>query len=177
MQFIPEEIGSLAQLRHLDVSHSLITNYDENGSFVDDAFVGIEPLTALTSLAMHHNYVDNVGFDDAMPRLRCSLRHLDIACNPCANLPVTPSLQHLTSLRTSCLPGDLHRMTALAALYIHGHCELHRPYEEHAVPSVTPPPSLQAVYIEDHDVTKDTMDLIDTFASSVARVVCVDAWR
>lgn len=173
MRFLPDEFAALVNLQHLDVSRNHITNYDDDGSFVDDTFVGIESLTALTSLTMHHNYVDNVGFEDAFPRFRCSLRHLDIACTPATDFPLSTCVTGLTSLRTSSLPKDLHRLSHLNVLYVHGHCEPHQPYEDRPAPSVTPPPSLQAVYLEDHEITRDTLDLIATFPSSIVRV---DTW-
>lgn len=173
MRFIPDELETLTRLQNLDVSHNHITNYDEDGAFVDDTFVGIEPLTALTSLTMHHNYVDNVGFEDTFPRLQCALRHLDIACTPSTDFPISTCVTHLTSLRTSCLPNDLHRLSRLSVLYVHGHCKLHEPYEDRAATSVTPPSSLHAVYLEDHEITRETMDLIATFPSSIVRV---DSW-
>lgn len=175
MSFIPDEIAALTRLKELNMSHNYITNYDDTGSYVDDTFVGIEPLTALTSLILHHNYVDNMGFDDSVPRLRCTLKHLDIACNPCTDIPVSPSLRHLTSLRTSCIPKHLHTMRDLTVLYVHGHCDVHGPYESHAATTVTAPPSLRAVHLDDPEgrISRDTMHLIAQFPSTV---MLVDSW-
>ena len=169
MAFIPE-LRNLVRLKELDVSRNALSNYDELG-YYDDTFTGIDELTSLTSLVLHHNFVDTLGLEDSLAGLACRLRHLDVSCTPCVDVPVFESTRHLTSLGCSCIPKNLHAFRALETMYLHGFCsDVYVPDEDAPASTVTAPPSLRCVYIDVDEsildpITRDAIRIVTNLPS------------
>ena len=157
----PHELANLLALEHLDLSHNVIRNYDDDGMFADDSLTAISALPRLKSLILGHNYLDDMGLENALPVLRCpSLKHLDICCNPCVDLPTGSYLRGLTSLRSSFIPASLGHAKSLRKLYIHGHCSKHEPFDL-AMPElhhITPPKWLSTICLDDTHITAKVMN-------------------
>ena len=156
----PQELATLRALESLDLSHNVIMNYDDDGMFVDDSLTAISSLPRLKSLNLSHNYLDDVGVENALPVIQCpALKHLDISCNPCVDLPAGSYLRGLTSLRSSFVPSTLGHAKMLRELYIHGHCSKHEAFDlpMPELHHITPPKWLSTIFLDDTHITSKVM--------------------
>lgn len=157
----PHEFLYLTRLVDLNLSKNSLVNYDTQGAFVDDTLLSIERLPHLTHLDLSHNYIDDMGMEDALPKLECpKLVSLDIACNPCTDLPRGSYLRRLTCLRASFIPVTLSHAASLRDLKLHGYCSKHNPDEilPLNVSNVSPPPLLETIVIDDSHVSARHMN-------------------
>lgn len=159
-EYLPEEFGSLVNLRTLLASNNALINYEHEVA-LDDTLRSIQNLVNLTHLDISHNYIDDVGMEASLPLLNCpSLQSLDVACNPCHDLPEGSYLRGLTSLRTSILPSRLDQATKLQHLHLHEFCHKHSPMESIVARGngVRLPDALDTVYIDDTHVSSRLME-------------------
>lgn len=155
----PQELASLVALEDLNLSHNELMNYDEHGALLDDALTAINLLPRLKTLDISHNYLDDVGVEQSFPALRCPLEYLDVACNPCYDLPPGPYLRSLKTLRTSFIPSCIGKASTLRELVIHGHCPKYEPYDimPPDLRHVSPPKWLLTIHLDDDHISSKVM--------------------
>ncbi len=149
---IPESIGDLVSLEHLDLESIQIEHHGSNLSTLPPALGRLANLrsieasgnritwlpTSLGRLAALEAFDVSCNLLTSLPQIigaLTRLRHLDVACNEMTDLP--ESMGELTSLETldltenflCTLPDSLRKLHSLKALFLHGNDDLGLPAE------------------------------------------------